>query len=585
MYILGISCYYHDSSAALIKDGKLIVAIQEERITRIKHDNSFPINSIKYCLESQNIQIGEIDYIAYYEKPFLKFERIIYQHLETFPKSYKLFITTMPKILSEKIRIEKIIRKKLKFKKDIFFIDHHLSHSASFLISPFKKAAILNLDGVGEWNTTTYGIGEENKIELIKKINFPHSLGLFYSTITAYLGFSVNNSEYKVMGLSAYGDRNIKTNRYYKRFKKIIDIKEDGSYRLDLDYFSYIHSSKMPSKKMCELLEGPVRKPNEQIKKRHKDIAAALQLILEEIIIKILNYLYNETKIKYVVISGGIGLNSLINGKILKKTPFQKIWISPDPGDGGSSIGAAFYLYNTLLNNKRVFKFNNIYLGPKYSSKEIKDFLEENKIRYMHFKKEEALINKTIELILKNKIIGWFQGKMEWGPRALGARSILSNPCNPSAKRLLNLKVKHREKFRPFAPTILREEMKKYFICDKNMPIITNYMLIVYRIKDKWIKLIPSVVHIDKTGRPQTISKNQNKRYYKLIEKFKEATKIPLLINTSFNIRGEPIVCSPYDAYRCMMGTGIDYLIMDKYLVEKKSNLRDKWECFIDEKD
>ena len=585
MYILGINSYYHDSSAALIKDGKLVVAIQEERITRIKHDNSFPINSIKYCLKSQNIKIEEIDYIAYYEKPFLKLERIIYQHLETFPKSYKQFITTMPNILNEKIRVEKIIRNRLKYKKDIFFINHHLSHSASFLISPFKESAILTLDGVGEWNTTTYGFGKENQIKLIKEINFPHSLGLFYSTITAYLGFSVNNSEYKVMGLSAYGNNNTLKNKYYEKLKKVIDVKKDGSYRLDITYFSYIYSSKMPSKKMCKLLGGPIRKPNEKIEKRHKDIAAALQLILEETIIKILNHIYKETKIENIVISGGIGLNSLINGKILKKTPFKRIWISPDPGDGGSSIGAAFYLYNSLLNHQRVFQFKDIFLGPKFSSKEIKKFLEENKIKYISFKKEEDLINTTINLILENKIIGWFQGKMEWGPRALGARSILSNPCNPNSKRLLNLKVKHREEFRPFAPTILKEEIKNYFICDTNLPKITDYMLLIYKIKNKWIKKIPSVIHIDKTARPQTISKNQNRRYYKLIKKFQEITKIPLLINTSFNVRGEPIVCTPFDAYSCMMGTEIDYLVIEKYLIKRKDNLKDKWEYFINEKE
>ena len=342
MYILGISCFYHDASATLLKDGKVVAAAQEERFTRKKHDISFPINAIKYCLESENISIENINYIGFYEKPMLKFERVLYQHLQYFPKSYKTFILYIPSWINEKLRVTKIIKKKLKYKKQIFFVEHHLAHAASsFLISPFKKAAILTVDGVGEWTTTTYGIGENNSINLIKEIKFPSSIGLLYSTITAYLGFSVNNSEYKVMGLSAYGNMDKKSNIYYQKLRKIIDIKKDGSYRFDMDYFVYQYRDRMPSTKLIELLGGPIRKSDEELTQRHKDIAAAVQLITEEIMTKILNYVHKVTKCENIVIGGGVGLNSVYNGKILKNVKFKKIWIQPDPGDGGTSLGAA----------------------------------------------------------------------------------------------------------------------------------------------------------------------------------------------------------------------------------------------------
>jgi len=579
MYILGISCFYHDSSAALLKDGKIVAAAQEERFTRKKHDSSFPENAVKYCLESQNISIGDIDYVGFYEKPILKFERILHQHLETFPRSYRIFLSNLPSWFNEKLRVTKIIKKKTKYKKDVLFIEHHLAHaSSSFLPSPFKKAAIFTVDGVGEWTTTTCGIGEGNQIKLLKEIKFPDSLGLLYSAITAYLGFSVNNSEYKVMGLSPYGNMDPETNDYYKKLKQVIDIKDDGSYKLDMSYFTYHYSNKMPSRKLCELLSGPVRNPESELTQRHQDIAAALQLITEEVVIKILNHLYKITKCKNVVLSGGVALNSVANGKILKNTPFKKIWINPDPADGGTSIGAAMYVYNTILNNKRDFILKDAYLGPEFSTEEIKMFLDENKINYSQFKDEKELIKAAVDSIYGSKVIGWFQGRMEWGPRALGARSILSNPCNPEMKEILNLKVKHREKFRPFAPVVCEDDALKYFECDEPIPEPTDFMLMVYPIKKKWHKKIPAVTHIDGSGRLQTIRKNQNPLYYDLIKKFGKKSGMPILINTSFNIRGEPIVCSPYDAYKCMMGTGIDYLIMNKFLIKREDNLRDAWD-------
>ncbi len=577
MYILGISCYYHDSSAALLKDGKIVAASQEERFTRKKHDISFPINAIKFCLKAENITIKDINYIGFYEKPFLKFERILYQHLETFPFSYKTFLSSIPSWFNEKLRVVKKIKKELKYKQDVLFIEHHLAHAATFLLSPFKKAAILTIDGVGEWTTTAYGIGEGNNITLLKEIKFPSSLGLLYSTITAYLGMKVNNSEYKVMGLAPYGDMDKSSNPYYQKLKKVIDIKEDGSYRLNMAYFKFHYSNRMPSKKLCELLNGPIRKPNSEITKRNKDIAAALQLITEEILIKILNYIYKKTNLDNLVISGGVALNSVANGKMLKKTPFKNLWSQPDPGDGGTSIGVASYIYHSILNKERNFELKTAYLGPEFSNEEIKKFLDKNKIKYSTLINEQ-LAKKTAQLIFNDNVIGWFQGKMEWGPRALGSRSILSNACNPKMQEVLNLKVKHREKFRPFAPVVPEDNALTYFETDYPIPLLTDFMLMVYPIKKQWHEKIPAVTHIDGSGRLQTIRRNQNPLYYDLIKEFGKLSGIPILINTSFNIRGEPIVCTPYDAYKCMMGTEIDYLVMGNFLIKRTDNPQDIWD-------
>ena len=578
MYILGIGCYYHDSSTALLKDGKIVAAAQEERFSRKKHDTSFPINAIIYCLKSQNITIKDIDHIGFYEKPFLKFERILSQHLQMFPLSFKTFLNSMPSWINEKLRIIRTIRKELKYKKDILFIEHHLSHAAgSFLISPFEKAAILTIDGVGEWTTTTCGIGNENDINLMKEIKFPNSIGLIYSTITSYLGFSVNNSEYKVMGLSSYGDMNKSTNKYYKKLKKIIDLKEDGSYKNNMNYFIYHYADKMPSRELCKLLDGPIRKPDEEITKRHKDIAAALQLLTADIITKILNYVHKITKCDNLILSGGVALNSVYNGRILRNTRFKRIWIQPDPGDGGTSIGTASYIYHSILGNKRNFILKDAYLGPGYSTEEVRNFLDKNKIKYTEIKSEKELLEKTARLIYKDNVVGWFQGRMEWGPRALGARSILSNPCNKKMKEILNIKVKHREKFRPFAPVVCEDDALKYFDCDIPIPEPADFMLMVYPIKKQWQKEISAVTHVDGSGRLQTIRRSQNHLYYDLIKQFGKLSRIPILINTSFNIRGEPIVCTPYDAYKCMMGTGIDYLVIDKFLIRRDDNPKDKW--------
>ncbi|PIN90012.1 hypothetical protein COU57_04845 [Candidatus Pacearchaeota archaeon CG10_big_fil_rev_8_21_14_0_10_32_14] len=579
MYILGLSCFYHDSSATILKDGEVIAAAQEERFTRKKHDTSFPKNSAEFCLEKAGITIDQVDYIAFYEKPLLKFERLLYQHIDYFPKSYKVFLSNMPSWFNEKLRITNKVKKELGYKGTTLFVEHHMAHaSSSFFASPFNKSAILTMDGVGEWTTTAYGMGDKNEIKLDKEIIFPHSLGLLYSTITAYLGFSVNNSEYKVMGLAAYGSMDREKNPYYKKLLNVIDIKEDGSYRLDQKYFTYSYLNRMPSKKLCDLLDGHIRKGNEEIDERHQNIAAAVQLITEDVILKILNHLHKEKKCKSVVLSGGVALNSVANGKILNNTPFKNIWINPDPGDGGTSMGAALFVYYGILKNKRKYKLTDAYLGPQFSDAEIKIFLDNNKINYTAFENDKELLDNVSELIYKNNVVGWFQLGMEWGPRALGARSILSNPCNKNMQEVLNLKVKHREKFRPFAPVVCDDDAERYFNIDLPLPYSTDYMLMVYPVKKKWRSKIPAVTHVDGSGRLQTVRRNQNKLYYDLIKKFGNLSGIPILINTSFNIRGEPIVCTPFDAYRCMMGTGIDYLVIGSYLIKRDDNPVDFWD-------
>lgn len=578
MYILGICCYYHDASACLVRDGVVVAAAQEERFTRKKHDVNFPVKAIEFCLNSQSISMKDVDFVGFYEKPLLKFERVLSQHLENFPWSFKTFLSTTPSWFTEKLRVEKKL-KKLGFKKKIFFVEHHLAHAAgSFLISPFDEAAIVTIDGVGEWTTTAYGKGKGNDIVLLKEIKFPSSIGLLYSTITAYLGFSVNNSEYKVMGLAPYGNMDRNSNLYYKKLLQVIDVKQDGSYRFDMDYFVYDRKKRMPSAKLCELLGGPVRAPETELSQRHKDIAAAVQLVSEDLMTGILKHVHSVVKCDNLVISGGCGLNSVYNGKILRSTPFKNIWIQPDPGDGGTSLGVASYVYHAILNKPRNFHFKSAYLGPGYSSDEIQDFLDKNGIKYFVFKDDKTLVEEVAQMIKNNVVVGWFQDRMEWGPRALGARSILANPCNPRAKELLNEKVKHREKFRPFAPVVCEDDALTYFDCDTPVPEPTDYMLMVYPVRKEWHSKIPSVTHVDGSGRLQTIRRFQNYRYYDVIKEFGKLSGIPILINTSFNIRGEPIVCSPYDAYKCMMGTGIDCLVMDKFLIKREDNPKDQWD-------
>jgi len=569
MNILGISCLYHDAAACLLKDGKVAAAAEEERFTRKKHEISFPINSINFCLKKGDIKIDDVDYISFYEKPIMKFDRILNSHLETFPKSFWTFFKTMPSWLNEKLRIPSMIRKKLKYDGEILFIDHHLAHAASaFLVSPFKKAAILTVDGVGEWATTTWGHGNGNEITLLKEIHFPHSLGLLYSTVTTYLGFKANNDEYKIMGLASYGKP-----IYLDKFEKIVDIKEDGSYQLDMDYFVYHYRLSMPSKKFIEEF-GPARKPKSPIDRRHMDIAASVQTTLEETLFKMLNHLHKKVKCNNLCMAGGVALNSSANGKIVKNTKFKKVFVQPAASDAGGSLGAAFYVYNTILGKKRNYIMDHVFLGPEFSTDEIRKYLKKNKIKFKEFENEDRLIEKAAKLVFENNIVAWFQGRMEWGPRALGNRTILANACNPDMKDIVNKKVKHREEFRPFAPSILFEEQKKYFKTGEYLP----FMLFTHLVKKKMRNKIPSVTHVNGTGRLQSVTKNQNPKYYKLIKEFKKLSKVPAVLNTSFNIKGTPIVCTPKDAYRCMMGTGIDYLVMDRFLITRRDNLRDAWD-------
>ncbi len=568
--ILGISCFYHDSAACLVKDGIVVAAAEEERFTRKKHDIDFPINAINYCLKEGGITKDQISYIAFYEKPLLKFERLLSMHLEMFPKSYWPFFKALPSWINEKLRVPTIIRKKLKYNGDILFIEHHLAHAASsFLVSPFEEAAILTIDGVGEWATASYGYGKGNEITLLKELRFPHSVGLLYSSVTAHLGFSVNNSEYKVMGLSPYGKPS-----YYENFKKFVDVKEDGSIEMDMSYFDYHYKLTMPSQKFISEF-GPIRDPHEEVTQKHKDIAASLQKITEEIIFKMLNHLHKETKMDNLCMAGGVALNSVANGKITRNTPFKKVWIQPAASDAGTSLGAAAYAYNTILGHKRKYVMKSAYLGPSFSSDEVREFLDKNKIVCKRFKDKDALVKLTAKLLHESNVIGWFHGRMEWGPRALGARSILSNATNPKMKDILNLKVKHRENFRPFAPVISKEDIHDYFEIDKDEE---PFMLFVYPFKEKARHLVPSVVHVDGSGRLQTTSEEENYLYYHVIKEFEKLSGIPILVNTSFNIRGEPIVLAPENAYKCMMGTGIDYLVMEDFLIKREDNPKDMWD-------
>lgn len=566
MIILGISCFYHDSSATIIKDGQIIAAAQEERFTRIKHDNNFPYQAIEFCLNSLRISINEINYIAFYEKPIIKFDRIITQHIQYFPKSIRAFFKTIPSWINEKLQIKDILKNKCHYHGKVLFIPHHLSHAAaSYLTSPFSQASILTIDGVGEWATTTIGFAKETNIKLTKQINFPHSLGLFYSALTSYLGFKVNNDEYKVMGLSGYGD----PKKYYSKIKKLIKIHKNGSFQLDTKYFSYEYKEKMFSKKLCQLLNGPPRQPDAKMTKRFENIAASTQLIFEEALFNLLNNLYQRYPNQNLIVSGGSALNSLANGKILKNTPFKNLYITPDPGDGGNSLGAALYVYHCLLKNSKKNLLPTAYLGPEFNSFQIKKTINQFNLKATYINNDNELFDIVSDLLIKQSVIGWFQGRMEWGPRALGNRSILAAANKREMMDIINSKVKHREMFRPFAPVILREETKKYFITDKNLPISSDYMLLVYPFKEKMKPKVPAVVHVDGTGRLQTIDRKTNLRYYNLINAYYQKTGIPLIINTSFNIKGEPIVCTPENAVKCFLGTEIDYLIIGNYLIKK----------------
>jgi len=560
MNILGVSCHYHDSAASLVKDGVLIAAAEEERFTRKKHDNTFPTNAIQYCLKEGKITADEIDVVAFYDKPMLKFDRILHTCVSTFPKSFWMFWDAVPQWMTEKLRVPSLLKNKIGYKGEVLFIEHHKSHAASaFFVSPFKESAIVTIDGIGEWTSAAIHYGKDNDIETLKEIRFPHSLGLFYSTITSYLGFKVNNDEYKIMGLAAYGKP-----AYYDKFKNIVDVKEDGSFNLNMKYFSYTHDKKMFSNEF-EREFGPRREYESKITKRHKDIASTLQKLTEEIMLKIANYAHSLTGSENLCMAGGVALNCVANGRIIREGPFKRVFIQPAATDAGGSLGAAFYAYNKIYENRRKYVMTDAYLGPSFVEAEIKDFLENSRIEYERMNKKK-LLEKIAHIIAEDKIVGWFQGRLEFGPRALGNRSILANPKNPKMKDILNKKVKHREPFRPFAPSILLRNAKDYLVgaCD------SPFMILAFDVKRDKIKDIISATHIDGTCRPQTVTREENKLYYDLIKKFSEITGVPAVINTSFNVRGEPIVCTHIDAFNTFVKTDIDYLVLGNYIISKE---------------
>ena len=591
--ILGISAFYHDSAAALVIDGKIIAAAQEERFTRKKHDSSYPRNAVDYVLKEANLKLSDISYIAFYEKPFLKFERLLETYLAFAPKGFKSFTMSMPIWLRDKLFQKKMLFNELKEhdKKfndinKIYFAEHHLSHAASaFYPSSFEEAVVLTLDGVGEWATTTIGIGKKNNLEILKEIHFPHSVGLLYSAFTYYIGFKVNSGEYKLMGLAPYG-----TPKYKDTIlNNLIDLKADGTFRLNMSYFNYATGLTMTNKKFSDLFGCPVRKPEKDLLTQfHMDIAASIQAVLEEIFLRLAKSLSSEYKIPNICLAGGVALNCVANGKLHRSGLFKNIWIQPAASDAGGALGAALALwYKELNNNRKISTTDDMrgsYLGPQFKQDEIEKELKNMGAVFEKFS-EDKMIEKTAEALSEEKAIGWFQGRMEFGPRALGARSIIADPRSATMQKKLNLKVKYRESFRPFAPSILREYASDWFDLDIDSP----YMLLVSDVKknirremtrdekklfgiDKLNIVrssIPSVTHVDYSARIQTVHKETNPLYYNLILKFNELTKCPVIINTSFNVRGEPIVCSVEDAFKCFMGTKLDMLVCGNFILYK----------------
>jgi len=593
MYILGISCYYHDAAACLLKDGKVVAAAEEERFTRKKHDFSFPINAITFCLDYANIKGQDLNYVVFNEKPFLKFERIIKTILSTYPHSLGLFQEVLINWIADKLWIKSLIEERLCISRNkILFCQHHLSHAASsFFCSPFSEAAILTCDGVGEWTTTALGFGKanwnnkgKNEIQLFEEIKFPHSLGLLYSVFTAFLGFEVNEGEYKVMGMSAFGEP-----KYIDKIYELIKVNSDGSFRLNMKYFSYHYHINRSFNKNFEELFGKPRNikarfvtsktslydyadpPTEEEFKSsqyYADIAASIQKVTEEVLIKIAKYLYHKTGFKKLCLSGGVALNCVANSRILKETPFEEMFIQPSAGDGGAAMGAALYVYHCLLQRPREFILQHTYWGKSYSNAEIKSFLDENNIDYMHIADEDSLLSSIVEDIISQKVVGWFQGRFEWGPRALGNRSILTDPRQEKMKDTVNIKIKFREPFRPFAPSVLYEKAEDFFELN-NFLFQSPLRFMLYTLPAKKKDLIPAVTHIDGSSRIQIVDKETNPLYYNLISKFYEKTGIPMLLNTSFNLKSEPIVNSPGDAFNTFSKSGIDILVLGNFVIKK----------------
>jgi carbamoyltransferase len=593
MKILGISAYYHDSAAALIEDGRVLAAAQEERFTRKKHDSSFPHRAIRSCLESTGTRAAELDYVAFYDKPFLKFERLLETYLAFAPKGFQSFKTALPVWVKDKLFQKTELQRELKemegtvdWEKNLLFSEHHLSHAASaFYPSPFQRAAVLTMDGVGEWTTTSLAIGDERELRVMKEIHFPHSLGLLYSAFTYYTGFKVNSGEYKVMGLAPYGEPRYKQ----KILENLIDVKDDGSFRLNLEYFEYCTGLTMTNEKFDALFGGPARKPEQRLTQREMDLAASVQAVTEEVVLKLAKGIAEETGEKNLCLAGGVALNCVANGKLLRARYFDRLWMQPAAGDAGGALGAALVGYHLFCRKPRqapaaLDAMRGGYLGPQFSLQEIQDQLAKAGAVFETLD-DQGLVDACARALAEGKAVGWFQGRMEFGPRALGARSILGDARSPSMQKTLNLKVKYRESFRPFAPSVLFEDSKKFFNLDDESP----YMLLVadvngeHRIpmteEQKALfgidKLnvprssIPAVTHVDYSARVQTVHKETNPRYWELISQFKKLTGCPVIVNTSFNVRGEPIVGSPEDAFRCFMGTDIEALAVGNCFLRK----------------
>jgi len=568
MYILGISCFYHDSAACLIKDGEIIAAAQEERFTRKKHDFEFPKNAVEFCLSFAKIAVNNLDYVCFYEKPLVKFERILETYLSYTPIGIRSFLKAIPLWIKRRLWLSDLIKNELEYNGEILFSDHHLSHAASaFYPSPFKEAAILTMDGVGEWTTASFGIGKENLVKLQYEMKFPHSLGLLYSAFTYYTGFKVNSGEYKVMGLAPYG----KPKYYNIIMEELIDLKDDGSFRLNMEYFDYCAGLRMTNSKFNKLFGGKPRKPETLLTQREMDIAHSIQKVTEEIMLRLANHVQKITHQKYLCLAGGVALNCVGNGRILREGLFEDIWIQPAAGDAGGALGAALACwYGFLKKPRKVSGLRDFqkasYLGPEYDDSYILNFIEKSNISYkkLEIKEIPEVISK---LVVNEYVIGWFEGRMEFGPRALGSRSIIGDPRSAKMQSIMNLKIKFRESFRPFAPSVLLEKVSDVFDIDRGSP----YMLFVTPVKKEMRSGIPAVTHVDYSARIQTISREDNPLYYDMINSFYQKTGCPLVINTSFNVRGEPIVCSPEDAYLCFMRTNMDYLIMGKYLLDKKA--------------
>ena len=610
MYILGISAYYHDSAACLIDDGEIIAAAQEERFTRIKYDANFPVNAITYCLAEANLKPDKIDYIVFYDKPFLKFERLLETYLAFAPRGFQNFVTSVPIWVKEKLFQKSLITKTLRdlwgkeidWTERLIFSEHHLSHAASaFFPSPFNEAAVLTMDGVGEWSTTSLAIGHGNELSVHKEINFPHSLGLLYSAFTYYAGFKVNSGEYKLMGLAPYGEP-----KYSNLIKEnLIDIKEDGSFALDLNFFNYCTGLTMTNEKFNILFGGVPRNPETEISQRDMDIAASIQKVTEEVLIKLVKGVAKTSGQKNLCLAGGVALNCVANGKLLREEIFEDIWVQPASGDAGGALGAALGAYHIMLNKKRkppdkIDNMKGSFLGPEYSELKINETLEGCGAVFSNHSQDQ-IIELTAKDLADGKAVGWFSGRMEFGPRALGNRSILADPRSESMQKLLNLKVKYRESFRPFAPSILREDLSDWFEMDTDSP----YMLLVANVVESQRKVItkeesvlsgvdkinyprstiPAVTHVDFSSRIQTVHKETNLTFYRLLEQFKKLTNFPVLVNTSFNVRGEPIVLTPEDAFRCFMGTELDVLVVGNAYMKKAeqpkslySNYRSQYE-------